>query len=135
MTEKRPTTWKKGQSGNPAGRPPTVEKVRKLLEPRRKELVDVAVAQALAGDMSAMRIVMDRLAPPLRAVGECVAVPGLAEATTMTDKAMAIYAAVGNGQINPDSASLLLTALAAVAKVVETDQLAARIQALEDNRP
>lgn len=135
MAARKGNIWKPGQSGNPKGRPPVVEKVRKLLEPRRQELVDVAVARALAGDMAAMRIVMDRLAPPLRAVGESVSVPRLADAKTMSEKAFAIYDAVGAEQINPDSAALLLSALASVAKVVETDQLEARIQALESTKP
>jgi uncharacterized protein DUF5681 len=59
----------KGQSGNPAGMPKgtrhhATRLAEALIDGRAKELVDKAVDMALAGDPTAMRIVMDRLCPP-----------------------------------------------------------------------
>ena len=59
----------KGQSGNPAGmlkgtRHHATRLVEALIDGRAKELVDKAVDMALAGDPTAMRIVIDRLCPP-----------------------------------------------------------------------
>lgn len=134
MTEasrKNPTTWRKGQSGNPAGRKPGAELVRQLLEPKRAELVQKAVDMALAGDATALRICIDRLAPPARGEAAPVHIPALASAATLTDKATALLHAIGDGQVAPDTGAALLNALAAACRVAELDELARRLAALE----
>lgn len=125
------TAWKPGQSGNPGGRKPGAELVRLLLEPKRKELIDKAVSMALAGDSTALRICIDRLAPPPRAESPSVVIAGLADGATLTDKANAILAAAGRGDLSPDAASTLLQAMAAACKVAEFDDFEKRIDALE----
>ena len=50
------TAWRPGTSGNPKGRPPTAERVRKLLEPKSKELVERAIAQALASRLPTLTL-------------------------------------------------------------------------------
>ena len=121
-----------GQSGNPQGRQPEAEKVRELLEPRRDELVSQAVQLALQGDATAIRLCLDRLAPPPKAQAPPVEVPGLAEAGTLTEKANTIMAAVGSGTIPPDTGERLLAALGNYAKALELDELERRISALEE---
>lgn len=62
--------FKKGQSGNPLGRPPNyngIVKCRKLLQTHAKELIEQAVKMALAGDMAALKLCLDRLIPPYAA--------------------------------------------------------------------
>ncbi|MFA9459906.1 hypothetical protein [Thiohalorhabdus methylotrophus] len=49
----------------------------------------------------------------------------------MTDKAKAIMAAVGTGQVPPDTGERLLAALGNYAKAIEMDELERRISALE----
>ena len=120
-----------GQSGNPQGRKPEAEKVRELLEPRRDELVSQAVTLALQGDATALRLCLDRLAPPPKAEAQPVEVPGLAEAETLTAKAETLMAAVGKGQVSPDVGERLLAALGNYAKALELDELERRIAALE----
>ncbi len=123
--------WKKGQSGNPAGRKPGAEVIRQLLEPKREKLVQKAVTMALAGDVTALRICIDRLAPPPRAEAPKVTIEGLSEATTLTDKANVIMDAVGRGDLAPDIGAMLVQALTNVGKVVEIDELDRRVRALE----
>lgn len=105
--------------------------MRQLLVPHRESLVKKAVELALAGDTVALRICMDRIAPPLRNEAAPVSIPGIALATSMSDKARAIVDAVGEGLISPDTAAILLGAMANAAKIIEADELAARIAALE----
>lgn len=128
------TAWAPGQSGNPKGRPPGIAQVRKLLDPHRDELVQKAVALALAGDTVALRLCIDRLAPLPRAEFSPVVIPGIALAVSMSDKARAILDAAGGAVISPDAAAMLLSAIASVAKIIEADELAARIAALEADR-
>lgn len=136
MTSSKPTKalphrWKAGQSGNPLGRPTGVERVRQLLDPHREELIQKAVAMALSGDTVALRICIDRIAPPPRAESAPVSIPGIALAGSMSDKARAIIDAVGNAVISPDAAGVLLGAIASATKIIEADELASRITALE----
>jgi len=126
-----PTRWKPGQSGNPKGRAPLVEHVRKLLNPHREELVRKALTLALEGDTTALKLCLERVAPLPRAELPKIDIPGLAAASTMSDKARCIVDAAGNGIISPDAASMLLGAIASAAKIIETDELAERIAALE----
>jgi hypothetical protein len=120
-----------GQTGNPSGRRPNVEPVRRLLELHRDELVAKAIALALAGDSTALRICFDRLAPVPKSETPASYVSGLAEAIGLTAKASAVLDAVAGAEISPDVGERLLAALANYAKIVEVDDLARRIGALE----
>jgi len=105
--------------------------VRQLLDPHREALVAKAVELALAGDSTALRLCMDRIAPPPRAETPPVVIPGLSEARDMSEKARLIVNATGEGIVSPDAAATLLGAIANAAKIIETEELAGRIAALE----
>ncbi|HEY9146832.1 MAG TPA: DUF5681 domain-containing protein [Thiobacillus sp.] len=120
-----------GTSGNPRGRPPTSERIRQMLQPHETELVEAAVFFGVNGDTTALRLCLERLAPPPRPQSDPVVIPGLAEAATLTDKAKAVVDAVGNGLVSPDVAERLLGALAHYAKAIEVDELTRRVAALE----
>lgn len=63
-------TFKTGKSGNPAGRPKGATNKRtrlaKLLEPHAEALVDKMVEIALAGDVMALRLCIERLIPKVQ---------------------------------------------------------------------
>jgi hypothetical protein len=50
---------------------------------------------------------------------------------SLTDRANSVLAGLADGILNPSQAAQLLQALGAVAKVQEVDELARRIEALE----
>lgn len=63
---KTKTTWKKGQSGNPAGKKAgtgRIEQYRTMLDPHVPELLKKLVEAALAGDLGASRIILERVYP------------------------------------------------------------------------
>ena len=123
--------WKKGQSGNPKGRPPGTGKVaamRAQLEERLPEVLDTLALQAELGDTAAMRLLLDRVMPALRPVEIPVAFP---TGSTLTETGQAVLKQAGEGDIPAGQAAQLVAALGALARVKELDELTARLERLE----
>lgn len=126
------TRFQPGQSGNAAGRPPGLgwaAQMRKDMEADWPAIREVLIAKAKDGDLQAIRLVAERICPPLRAA-ETTAPVKLA-GKTLTEKAEGVFGALADGELAPGQASHILQALGALAKVRETDELARRIEALE----
>lgn len=121
----------KGTSGNPSGRPANAEAVRKLLEPRREELVTKAVELALDGDSIALKLCLDRISSPLKSELSLVVIPGFESAFTIMEKANLIIQSIAEGRISIESGERLLTALTTYNKIYELYELEKRIQKLE----
>ena len=125
--------FKKGQSGNPAGKPKgAVSKMTKLRQSIEKDLPDIIQAvteQAKAGDMAACKLLMDRVMPALRPTDQPIVLP-LAGADLGADGRAAIEA-TGKGDITPEQSKALLSGLGTLARVVEVGELLQRIEALE----
>ena len=132
MTElkKKRGSWKPGQSGNPAGRPPGVGEVSKLraaIGERVPALLAAMMSKALEGDVGAARLLLERAIAPLKGVEQAITLQ-LPNDGTLTAKAAAVLSA---GEIAPGQAAQLIAALGTLAKISEVDELAARITALE----
>lgn len=127
-------TFRKGKSGNPKGRPRDTRtaELRELLRSESGELIAKAVELAKAGDASALRLCLERILPPLKSKDTAVTVAGLTEAQTLADKARTVTDAAAEGAITPTEAATLMQSLAALARVIETDELEKRIKALEE---
>ena len=121
-----------GQSGNLRGRPTDAVKARKIREQILKaapEVVTRLIEAAKAGDVLAARSLLACACPPLKPAELPVTLTlpddGLA------DQGRAVIAALASGQLALGQASQILAGLGAVAKLVETQELEARIAALE----
>ncbi len=132
-TANRPGRWKVGESGNPRGRKPGTGELGRLRASIAKHVPDIItklVEQAKAGDAGAARLLLERVLPPVKATEQTVPVALPADGS-LADQGRAVLAAAGAGTLAPGQASQLLQGLGALAKLIETDELAARIAALE----
>ena len=125
--------WRKGQSGNPAGRakgalnPQT--RLRKMIDAEAivKKLHDAA----LAGDVQAARTLLERALSVYRKTAAPLDVPGMARAKELTGKARVVLDAIAGGKVPPDLGAQLVAAIGNVARVAEIDELTRRIEELE----
>ena len=127
-----PGRWKPGESGNPKGRAPgtgEVAKLRAAIAGRVPEILDKLMTQALEGDTSAARLLLERAVAPLKATEQPQAV-NLAGAS-LTDQGRAVLASVAAGELAPGQGAALLAGIGTLARVAEIDELAARVAALE----
>lgn len=135
MTTKKkapPHAWKPGQSGNPAGRPRgsgEVAQIRAAISDKVPAIMDALLSQALAGDTSAARLLLERSIAPLKAVEppQPLTLPD----GSLTEQGRAVLASVAAGELAPGQGAALLGAIGALARVAEIDELAARVAALE----
>lgn len=133
---KKKPGFQPGQSGNPKGRPPGIRDrrhaARDALAGDLPAILKVMVKAALDGDTQAAGLILSRALPPLRPERQAVALEGLPEAGTAGALAQAIIANAAHGKIPPDVASELITALGGVSRILEVDELAKRVAALEE---
>jgi hypothetical protein len=135
QTSKRPGRWKAGESGNPAGRKPgsgEVAKLRAAMAEHVPALVAVLVQRALAGDIGAARLLLERTIAPLKASEE--ATPLTMPDGTLTEQGRAVLVAVAAGELAPGQGAALLASLGTLAKLAEADELTRRIEALESRQ-
>lgn len=126
--------WKRGQSGNPSGRAPgrgAVAELRAMLTPVLPELFQRVLLQALAGDTTAQRLILDRVVPVLKAEVLPIEVPDLDPDGPLMQQGQAILRAVAAGDIPPDIGTQLMAGVAQLAGIKQVDELEARLRALE----
>ena len=119
----------KASPGRPLGRGAVAE-MRDALAADLGGIIDTVRAKAMAGDMQAARIILDRLVPSLRPV-EIPTILSMAAGATLAGQAQAVIDAAAAGELAPSQAAQIVTALGGVAKIIEATELLKRIEALE----
>lgn len=127
--------FQKGQSGNSAGKPRGAKdrrtEMRALLQPHADKLVKKVVDLALAGDVQALRICIDRIIPPVRERAVSVALPDTADAAGCADAQAKIVAAVAAGELLPGEGEALAGLVEHRRRAIETTEVMKRLEALE----
>ena len=109
--------FQKGQSGNPTGRPRgalnrATVLAQTLLSERAESIAGKVIELAERGDMTALRVCMDRLVPVIKHQPIAVELPPIEKPADSVDAAASIAAAVAAGE-------LTATEAAELAKVVD----------------
>lgn len=125
-----------GVSGNPRGKPigainATSRAALALLEGEAQAIGRKAVNMALAGDVQAIRLILERLVPVCRERSIEVELPAVTTATDLPAAVSRLLALVAAGDLTPTEGERLAGLLGAWREAVELAELEARIAALE----
>lgn len=132
-------TWKKGESGNPTGKPAGARNkatvmVQSIMERGAQEIAEAVVGLAKEGDLSAARLVLERLLPPAKERPIALTLPDTGSAEGIAQAQAAILQAVAAGDLLPGEGTALAGIVEARRKAVETHELEQRISALEGKK-
>jgi hypothetical protein len=121
--------FRKGGSGNPAGRPRGARNsatlaCETLLEGQAEALTQKAVDMALAGDTVALKICIDRIFPPRKDRPVTFPLPPINTARDAADVMSSVMNAVAAGQLTPADAAELSKVVACTVKSFEAAEFA-----------
>lgn len=121
-----------GNPGRPRGaRHRTTIAIEGLLEGQHVALTQKAISKALDGDITALKLCLDRLAPPRKDAPVAIDLPEVAGATSTLAASSAVIAALSSGEISPSEAGSIMAILSAHQRFVETLEIEARLERLE----
>lgn len=134
---KRGRPFPKGTSGNPAGkRSGTRNKAtlaaEALLDGEAEALTRKAIQKAQQGDMTALRLCLDRILPPRRDRPVQFRLLPLHRARDAAAGMASVADAVANGQITANEAAELSRLVEAFVKALEVTEFDQRLRALEE---
>jgi hypothetical protein len=119
--------------GNKAGsRHRVTLAIEALLEGQYKALTAKAVKLALSGDTVALRLCLDRLAPPKKDAPCRIPLPPVHSASDTVAASSGVLAAVSGGEITPDEGARMMALLMAHKAIIETGDHEVRISEMEE---
>src|SRR5215211_4476584 len=128
--------WQPGVSGNPDGKPKgarnrTTVAMEALLEGDAEAITQKAIELAKGGDITAIRLCLDRLCPPRKDRYVSFAIPPLNSAADASRAAAAIVTAVASGELTPSEAAELGRLVESYARTLEATEFEERLTALK----
>lgn len=121
-----------GNSGRPAGsRHKATMAALELLDGEAEALSRKAVEMALAGDTTALRLCLERVAPPRKDAPVTFPMPRMTCARDAAGAAAAVLEAVSEGSLTPTEGAQVMGLVDAYRRTLETSELEARVAALE----
>jgi Family of unknown function (DUF5681) len=132
--------FEKGASGNPAGRPRGSRNratllMEGLLADDAEAIGRKAIAMAKQGDMAAIRLCMDRLAPARKGEPVAFELPPLDKPADSVAAAAEIVAGVAAGELTPSEAADLAKVVDIYVRAIATQAFDERLTKLEATTP
>lgn len=129
--------WPKGVSGNPAGKPKGARHAAQVAldaigQENAEELLRSVIVAALAGDMRAAAILLDRIWPARKGRPIRLNLPAIGTAADIAKAMSIVVAEMAAGNITPEEADSVSAILNTQARALELRDLELRIQALEN---
>jgi hypothetical protein len=127
--------FSKGNAGRPPGaRNKTTLAIEALMAGEATALSRKAVDLALEGDVTALRMCLDRLSPPKQESRVLVDLPDMQTASDHPKAIGAVIKAMSVGDLSPGEAEAVCRILDQHRKAIETADLEARIAKLEQTQ-
>src|ERR1700704_6949262 len=128
-----------GQSGNPAGkargtRNKVTLAIEALLDGEAETIPRKAIELAKAGDMSALRLCLDRIAPPRKDRSVSFDLPSIKSAADAAKASAALVAAVASGELAPSEAAELGKLIESYIRALTASDFETRLNQLESAR-
>jgi len=125
-------TFGPGNSGKPKGaRHKATQAALALLDGEAEALTRQAVTMALGGDTTALRLCLERIAPPRRDAPVTFDLPPMETARDAAKAAGAVLGAVAHGDLTPTEGAHIMALVETYRRTLETTELEARLAALE----
>jgi hypothetical protein len=136
-SKQRGRPFPKGRSGNPNGRPLGARNAatviaEQLLDGEAEEIIRKVITKAKQGDVTCLRLCLDRLVPPRRDRPVNFAIPALNSAHDAGSAMAAICAGLASGGLTPLEAAELSNVIANYVKAIEAAEIEKRLSALEE---
>ena len=124
-----------GNPGRPKGaRHKITRAVEELLDGEGEAITRKAVDMALDGDTTALRLCLERIAPPRKDTPVQFALPPVDTAQDASRAAQAVLAAVSAGDLTPLEGASVMGLVEGYRKTLETEDLERRLTALETTK-
>jgi Family of unknown function (DUF5681) len=128
--------FSKGHSGNPRGRPPGARNAatvlaEQLLDGEVEGLIRKIIQKAKHGDVTALRICIDRILPPRRERPVRFEMPELRSVGDASKAIAALMSAVAKGELGASEAGELSKLIENYVRAVEATELEQRLLTLE----
>ena len=125
-------TFGPGNPGKPKGaRHKATQAALSLLDGEAEAITRQAVTQALEGDTTALRLCLERIAPPRKDAPVAFTLPPMKSARDAAQAAAAVLAAVAEGDLTPTEGAHVMGLVETYRRTLETSELEARVAALE----
>ena len=120
-----------GNPGKPKGaRHKATQAALALLDGEAEALTRKAVDMAMAGDTTALRLCLERIAPPRRDAPVTFDLPSMQSAANAAQAAGAVLGAVSHGELTPTEGAHIMALVETCRRTFETTELESRVTAL-----
>ena len=121
-----------GTSGRPRGaRNKATLAIESLLQGQAEALTQKAIRRALEGDSVALRLCMDRIAPPPKDAAVTFSMPTMCNAMDASVAAGSVLKAVSEGELTPLEATRVMGLIDSYRRTLELTEIEERLLALE----
>ena len=121
-----------GNRGRPKGsRNKATIAIEGLLEGQAEALTQTAISKALGGDSNALRLCMDRIAPPMKDKPVVFPLPRMHGAMDASEAAGSVLTAVSKGTLTPIEGTRVMGLIDSYRRTLELTDIEQRLQSLE----
>jgi hypothetical protein len=133
----RKAGFRKGQSGNPAGRRKGTRNRKTILleamtDEDREAIVAKIIRQAKRGDRASQKMIVDRLEPPRKGRAAPFKLPLIKTTADVVTALEAVTAAMAGGHISPAEAVEVASVVELQRRAIETQELEVRLHTIEE---